>query len=751
MYQEGDIVTYQGSTYRRNNVGNSVVGIVPTNVTYWQVVAERGIDGTTGTSLTGWTITTGNHIVPNTDNLQDLGTPANRVRHVYVGPGSVYIGSNVITESATGGLVLPGVTRATGYYAEEVENEDRWGNNPTITGTVTVIDATRYDILSGRPANPNYNPATYTVEKDGNRIDEINVSNGGSGWTKVEADYARDNNMYATNVAGAINNFNASNWTQIPFRVEIRAEDTEYEDIFGGGASALADLDDVRLDGPSEGQVLTWNDGQEKWENRDATGGNADTGDITFDGTLISTEQGNTITIQTTTGVDDDNRIILNNKNIEIYAYNDDDTTWAELLLNNTDTASPWADIWVKGTSDTEKVWRFKHNGDLTLPAGGDILDSNGDSVLGGATNLGNFKIIDGILGTQGETSNDWGSFNINIDPGGESYAYIYIPSVANQNNGESLQLHSYATETSQIQLFGRGGVQITTTDNGNNPKVFEFDNRGALRLPAGGDILDSNGDSVLGGGSGTTTVARQDTPPATGNGTLWYNTLEGRLYIKYSNAWVDAAPLVMPAPDTDIDVASITFPDATVQTSAFPNKLVNGVHEVVLGANGNLTLPGDIVFAGGGYIEDSEAFFVATDGGFQIQTNKTAGQKDWIFDEDGSLTMPGAVANSTVAKTGGGVGTETAIDLTKTVNKLTDGVYTLADGVEGQIMYLVRQTGAAFNNIVVMVANGRVSGAIYTAIAHFPFQAGDGSTQFDMDTLIFTDGAWQASNGGWD
>jgi hypothetical protein len=38
---------------------------------------------------------------------------------------------------------------------------------------------------------------------------------------------------------------------------------------------------------------------------------------------------------------------------------------------------------------------------------------------------------------------------------------------------------------------------------------------------------------------------------------------------------------------------------------------------------------------------------------------------------------------------------TPTAIDLTKSINKLTDGVYSLADGVEGQIMYLVKQTGA--------------------------------------------------------
>jgi hypothetical protein len=86
------------------------------------------------------------------------------------------------------------------------------------------------------------------------------------------------------------------------------------------------------------------------------------------------------------------------------------------------------------------------------------------------------------------------------------------------------------------------------------------------------------------------------------------------------------------------------------------------------------------------------------------------------------------------------------AIDLTKTVNKLADGDYSLADGVEGQIMYLVRQTGAAYSAIRINVANARIDGALETTIAYYPFE-----TALNMSTLIFTDGAWQASNGGWD
>ena len=91
---------------------------------------------------------------------------------------------------------------------------------------------------------------------------------------------------------------------------------------------------------------------------------------------------------------------------------------------------------------------------------------------------------------------------------------------------------------------------------------------------------------------------------------------------------------------------------------------------------------------------------------------------------------------------------TPTALDLTKSVNKLTNGAYTLADGVEGQIMYLVRQTGSTYNAITVNVANARVDGALNTTIAYYPFEW---APPLNMSTLIFTDGAWQADSGAWD
>jgi hypothetical protein len=89
-----------------------------------------------------------------------------------------------------------------------------------------------------------------------------------------------------------------------------------------------------------------------------------------------------------------------------------------------------------------------------------------------------------------------------------------------------------------------------------------------------------------------------------------------------------------------------------------------------------------------------------------------------------------------------------TAIDLTKTINKLTDGNYTLADGVEGQIMYLVRSPGTDSEIVIVVVENGDGDNPLR------PFMTNGGFANVDntgICTLIFTDGSWKQTGGNWD
>ena len=133
-----------------------------------------------------------------------------------------------------------------------------------------------------------------------------------------------------------------------------------------------------------------------------------------------------------------------------------------------------------------------------------DPEDSDASSEIGGgAANLGNLKIDGQTLGTKGADSNSWGSYPLYLDPGGESNAYINIPSVPNQENGNALQIYNKGDATSIVQVFGRGGVQIVT-NTGEGEEIFEFRDDGKLQLPPGGDILDSTGTSVIGGVSPT-------------------------------------------------------------------------------------------------------------------------------------------------------------------------------------------------------------------------------------------------------
>ena len=98
--------------------------------------------------------------------------------------------------------------------------------------------------------------------------------------------------------------------------------------------------------------------------------------------------------------------------------------------------------------------WVFTPDGKMKLPAGGDIVDSTGTSVLGGGANLGDLKISGNILGTKDfPDTGGWGGSDLALDPGGESWAGVYIPSVPSQDSGGTLSIYNNKTVNNQIQL----------------------------------------------------------------------------------------------------------------------------------------------------------------------------------------------------------------------------------------------------------------------------------------------------------
>lgn len=123
-----------------------------------------------------------------------------------------------------------------------------------------------------------------------------------------------------------------------------------------------------------------------------------------------------------------------------------------------------------------------------------------------------------------------------------------------------------------------------------------------------------------------------------------------------------------------------------------------------------------------------------------------------WSFDANGNTTLPGAIIKSTITEND-----TSALNLNKSIHKLSEGNYTLADGVEGQIMYIVPQSNVSnVSNVSIYVAHGRHASNSFTNNLLFPFRqtlSGDYQDVIDSSlcTLIFTDGAWQQSGGLWD
>jgi len=146
-------------------------------------------------------------------------------------------------EAGTTSVVIPGVTQATSYRVEEVDDRD--GDNPDIFGSdvnaVTVIDHAEYLYQSGETTpSGSYDAASYSVDElDDGEIEEINVEYDGVFLSADVANIDRGN-MWATTVADPLLSFNANDWTEIPFRPKMRAGEVEN---VGGGSSDLGNLE----------------------------------------------------------------------------------------------------------------------------------------------------------------------------------------------------------------------------------------------------------------------------------------------------------------------------------------------------------------------------------------------------------------------------------------------------------------------------------------------------------------------------
>ena len=166
------------------------------------------------------------------------------------------------------------------------------------------------------------------------------------------------------------------------------------------------------------------------------------------------------------------------------------------------------------------KVWNFDYNGNLTLPAGGDILDSTGASVLGGAgggdriVNGLNSLTIDGdgnivLDGDEGAANRglvwNWGNLNGGVNAGirhdedgitiqsfSDNGPYTYgSPVNIITNPGPSQHLWTFGTDGSlTTPSFWRVGNDTSNTSVGNDG----FANINDLWLRAGDSLFITTG-----------------------------------------------------------------------------------------------------------------------------------------------------------------------------------------------------------------------------------------------------------------
>jgi len=377
-----------------------------------------------------------------------------------------------------------------------------------------------------------------------------------------------------------------------------------------------------------------------------------------------------------------------------------------------------------------------------TGPGGGSVNATAGNSIYV-TTNGGSGEWVFGADGTLTLSS----SSNV-----------LYTTTNALIKSISNIQI-SAGDDVGSNWIFGANGSTTFPNDTilgtGSDPNVYietfttsttstwTFGTNGVLTLPAATPVIQGNGT-----GTDVTIIATTGT-----NTSTWVFGAIGNLTLPNNAGQINTS-------DNNVDIFATNQRGRVILTGA-THAGYDGGRVVINGGNGadnstNSREGGQIEITGGQGVNGGVG------GTINIGTyNASNDENNWLFDTDGSLTLPGAINNSTKTTTGSGdPAYPTAIDLTKTVNKLADNLgstYTLADGHEGQIMYLVPQTGATMTGVNVTVNHARIidnstsTALVVTDALLAPFNCSATPVPtMGVTTLIFTDSAWQADAGVW-
>lgn len=182
-----------------------------------------------------------------------------------------------------------------------------------------------------------------------------------------------------------------------------------------------------------------------------------------------------------------------------------------------------------------EKRWTFSNDGNLTLPDGESKIYSADPNISGGINGIGvvgKDRIYLTITNSNGSYQWDFRDYGL-ADYSTNRRPAIMFPGnswieedLTNQSlNGGMFgplligSQDKLTLRTNSLDLDNNGLTPLATYD-------WEFGKDGKLKLPVGGDIVDSNGNTVLGGGGGgsfTSLVNGSNTVSLDTNGNLQY------------------------------------------------------------------------------------------------------------------------------------------------------------------------------------------------------------------------------------
>ena len=165
---------------------------------------------------------------------------------------------------------------------------------------------------------------------------------------------------------------------------------------------------------------------------------------------------------------------------------------------------------------------------------------------------------------------------------------YINTGTSPNAGNGDSLRTAFTKINTNFGTLVEQlSGIVVGTTSTlVAGTYTFALSNTGEVTL---------NGEPFTSGGGGASSVIVSETAPTLSTGKLWFNSLDGRIYIAYNNDWVDASPTEVPDPVTYLDGLDINGTTISAIDTSATVSIQSGENIWQFGTDGILNLPDNI------------------------------------------------------------------------------------------------------------------------------------------------------------